>query len=113
MKQFKFVVMSMCSILLLWALSTGPAAAQTITEIIDGTGDGSGNLLIRPFGIAVDGSGNVFVAGSLSDNAFKIAPDGVITEIIDATGDGAGNPARRGSWYPRGRLRQRLRTRVR
>ena len=42
-------------------------------------------------GIPVDGSGNVYVLGFGSDNAFKITPGGVITEIIDATGDGAGN----------------------
>ena len=63
----------------------------TITEIIDATGDGAGNTLSIPFGIAVDGSGNVFVAGAVSDNVFKITPGGTITEIIDATGDGAGN----------------------
>jgi DNA-binding beta-propeller fold protein YncE len=40
----------------------------------------------------VDVSGNVYVAGANSDNAFKVMPGGLITEIIDATGDGAGNP---------------------
>ncbi len=62
-----------------------------ITEIIDAAGDGSGNTLDIPTGIAVDGSGNVYVTGFVTDNAFKITPGGVITEIIDATGDGAGN----------------------
>ena len=62
-----------------------------ITEIIDSTGDGAGNTLNQPFGVAVDGSGNVYVAGFSSSNAFKITPGGVITEIIDASGDGAGN----------------------
>ena len=65
-----------------------------ITEIIDATGDGAGNTLNGPFGIAVDGSGNVYVTGDFSDNAFKITPGGVITEIIDGTGDGAGNTLR-------------------
>ncbi len=65
--------------------------AQTITEIIDLTGDGVGNPLDGSEEIAVDGSGNVYVAGFDSDNAFKITPAGVITEIIDSTGDGAGN----------------------
>jgi hypothetical protein len=37
----------------------------------------------------VDGSGNVYVAGAVSDNAFKITPGGVITQIIDTSGDGA------------------------
>ena len=64
-------------------------AAAQITEIIDGTGDGAGNTLSGPYGIAVDGNGNVYVTGY--DNAFRITPGGVITEIIDSTGDGAGN----------------------
>ena len=42
-------------------------------------------------GVAVDGAGNVYVAGWVSDNAFRITPAGTITEIIDASGDGAGN----------------------
>ena len=63
-----------------------------ITEIIDATGDGAGNPLDGPEGIAVDGSGNVYVTGRISDKAFKITPGGLITEIIEATGDGAGNP---------------------
>ena len=41
--------------------------------------------------MAVDGNGNVYVAGYISDNAFKITPGGVITQIIDSTGDGVGN----------------------
>ena len=63
-----------------------------ITEIIDFAGDGAGNTLDKPRAIALDGSANVYVAGSNSDNAFRITPGGAITEIIDATGDGAGNP---------------------
>ena len=34
MKQFKLVVKSICSVLLLWTLSTGPGVAQTIIEHI-------------------------------------------------------------------------------
>ncbi len=63
----------------------------TITEIIDGTGDGGGNVLDGSWGVAVDDSGNVYVSGKKSNNAFKITPGGVITEIIDDTG-GAGEP---------------------
>ncbi len=69
-----------------------------ITEIIDSTGNGTGNTLDYPWGIAVDDLGNVYVTGSVSDNAFKITPDGVITEIIDSTGDGMGSALD----YPRG-----------
>ncbi len=65
--------------------------AEPITEIIDSTGDGTGNALNSPHGVAVDGSGNVYVAGYGSDNVFKVAPGGAITEIIDSTGDGSGN----------------------
>ncbi len=67
------------------------ARAITITEIIDINGDGSGNAQIGTRSVAVDGSGNVYVAGESSDNAFKITPGGLITEIIDSSGDGAGN----------------------
>ena len=59
------------------------------TEIIDATGDGAGNPLGFPSGIAVDGAGNVYVTGQFSDNAFQVTPSGGITEIIDSTGDGA------------------------
>jgi len=92
MKQFKLVVKSICSVLLLLAFSTGPAEAQTITEIIDRMGDRDGNIYRGPTGIAVDGYGNIYTVGTVSRNAFKITPGGVITEIIDVTGDGAGNP---------------------
>jgi len=71
----------------------------TITLIMDSTGDGGGNGLSIPVGIATDSSGNVFVVGSNSDNAFKISTPGTcsiggtlctITEIMDNTGDGSG-----------------------
>ena len=41
-----------------------------IAEIIDATGDGGGNTLDSPDGIATDS------AGSIGDNAFKITPAG-------------------------------------
>ncbi|MEZ5215137.1 MAG: SBBP repeat-containing protein [Ilumatobacteraceae bacterium] len=67
-------------------------AAGAITEIIDVSGDGAGNQLGGPHGVAVDAAGNVYVAGYSSDNVFRVSPAGVVTEILDATGDGAGNP---------------------
>ena len=73
------------------ALVANEAAAQSITQIIDVTGDGAGNSLNGAQGIAVDAAGNAYVTGLSSSNAFKITPAGVITEIIDSTGDGAGN----------------------
>ena len=68
------------------------ATPCAITEIIDAAGDGAGNILDLPQDITTDSSGNVYVAGFSSSNAFKITPGGTITEIIDSTGDGAGNP---------------------
>jgi len=79
--------------------STGGTVC-TITEIIDITGDGGGNTLNAPEGIGTDLSGNVFVTGAFSDNAFKITTPGTcstggtvctITEIIDNAGDGGSN----------------------
>ena len=72
------------------ALAPGVASTKTL-EIIDSTGAGSGQALAGSFGVAVDGLANVYVTGSVSNNAFRISPAGVISEIIDATGDGAGN----------------------
>jgi len=73
-------------------LHSANAAFLTPVEIIDSTGDGSNalNLLVT---VATDLSGNVFVTGFFSDNAFKITPAGVITEIIDNTLDISGNVA--------------------
>ena len=81
-----------CGLLTVFALiGLGPLSAQAqITEIIGSTGDGLGNPLSSPRGIAVDGC-NVYVAAAGSSNAFKITPGGVITEIIDSTGDSVGN----------------------
>ncbi len=72
------------------AFSAELAQAQTVTEIIDSTGDGT-NSLTEPRGVAADSAGNVYVAGDVSDNVFKITPGGTITQIIDSTGDGT-NP---------------------
>ena len=61
--------------------SVASAYQGSVTEIIDSSGDGAGNLLDRPSGIAVDGSGSVYVTGNLSDNAFFVGG-------LDTDGDG-------------------------
>ena len=61
--------------------------AYTITQILDASGDGT-HPLDYPIDIAVDGDGNVYVPGAISDNVFKITPSGAITQILDASGDG-------------------------
>ncbi|MBN2214728.1 MAG: SBBP repeat-containing protein [Bacteroidales bacterium] len=94
MKQTKLVLFSICSVLFLYLNSGSPVNAQTISMILDGTGDGTGNVFEGTEsvdGLAIDISGNVYVAGGTSNNAFRITPGGVITKIIDATGDGTGN----------------------
>ncbi len=44
----------LAAILVVSALGSGRAVAQTITEIINATGDGEGNGLIKTTGIAED-----------------------------------------------------------
>ena len=43
-----------------------------ITLVLDHSGDGAGHPLGMPYGLAVDVSGNLYVAGYHSNNAFKI-----------------------------------------
>ena len=51
------------------AVFPAPSTAEAqITEIIDSTGDGAGNTLAGPVGIAVDGSRNAYVAGRSDDH---------------------------------------------
>ena len=69
----------------------------TITQIMDSSGDGSGNTLGTPLAVVADSAGNIYVGGGFgSDNVFKINTPGTcstggtpctITEIMDATGD--------------------------
>ena len=95
MRIWKLTAAIICS-----SVMSSGAVAQTITEIIDSTGDGSGNGLNVSEGVALDSAGNVFVAGRNSVNVFKIATPGscstsgtpcTISLILDSTGDGAGN----------------------
>lgn len=63
----------------------------SVDVVIDSSGDGQGNLLSGPLGLAVDAQDNLFVGGSRSANLFRVTPGGAVTELIDATGDGQGN----------------------
>ncbi|MCP3981216.1 MAG: hypothetical protein GY716_18100 [bacterium] len=83
---------------------TPVAPAQTVTEIIDATGDGT-NALNLPQELAVDAAGSVYLSGGSGNNAFEIlsptacdtgGPLCTITQIIDSTGDGMGNPVNGG-----------------
>lgn len=58
------------------------APGGAISAIIDSTGDGAGNPLANAMALAPDASGNVFVAGGGSNNAFRVEPGGTITVIL-------------------------------
>ena len=62
------------ALLVLWTATD--SSSQTITEIIDATGDGAGNLMDSPIEMRLDRDGNLFVVASLSDNAFRITQAG-------------------------------------
>ncbi len=68
--------------------------------ILKGSVDGTGTnaLFGSPYGVAVDNSGNVFVADNLNDNVRKITSAGIVTTVagpgnsssyLDGTGDNA------------------------
>ena len=66
-----------------------------------GSSDGTGSAarFNYPLGVAVDGSGNVYVADSFNNNLRKITPAGVVSTLAGLTGsmgssDGPGSDAR-------------------
>jgi hypothetical protein len=63
------------------------APDDTVTAIVDATGDGVHPLLDNRR-VSVNAAGDVYVQGAVSDNVFHVASGGAITQIIDATGDG-------------------------
>jgi DNA-binding beta-propeller fold protein YncE len=69
-----------------------PENLCVITEIVDSTGDGMGNPLTDPAGLATTTGNVVYVSGRGSGNVFRIPPDDPALEVIDSTGDGMGNP---------------------
>lgn len=64
-------------------------ADASITEIIDNAGDGSGITISSPGDMALDHSGNLFVA--TDQGVIRVASDGVLTRMINVFGDSLGN----------------------
>lgn len=102
MKRSRFLIAG-CAVVS-GVLATWPAklVGQTITEVINSTGDGA-NPLTGPQGVAVASSGNVYVSGGTSHNVFRITltPAGDVDtkmEIIDETGNGSNPFLLPGTW---------------
>lgn len=63
------------------------------TKLIDGSGDGAGNILEIPIALAVGDDQTLYVASAGVDgNCFAISAEGSITKILGPSGDEAGNP---------------------
>jgi len=79
--------------------SGGVVTTLAGTPGVTGTADGIGSAaqFWRPAGVAVDGSGNVYVADFYADTIRKIAPGGVVTTLAGGAGrgyaDGQGSAA--------------------
>ena len=96
----------------LFGAGTGSAQPMTFTHLAGSVGgrgwfDGTGieARFYRPMGVAVDGSGNVYVADLYNHTIRKISPSGVVTTLAGLAGsngsaDGTGSGAR--FYYPRG-----------
>ena len=61
----------------------------TVDEIINGSGDGKGNIPRGSINLALDLNGDLFVVGTESRNIFKIDQKGEITLILDESGVGS------------------------
>ena len=88
---------------------TPPAVVSTLAGLAgtNGSADGTGNLarFNDPFGVAVDGAGNVYVADSLNNTVRKITPSAVVSTLAGLAGsrgsaDGTGSDAR--FYFPQG-----------
>jgi hypothetical protein len=71
----------------------GADAGPRATVVIDASGDGR-HPLKGPRGVAIGPDGSAYVVGMMSDNVFRLAPDGTISQILDGGGDGRGNRLR-------------------
>jgi len=95
--SYRLVLLTLLSASSIPAADTPPASyiIQTVAGS-DNSGDGGQALsaaLSQPEGVAVDGSGNVYVADAADDQVLKIAPDGSIqtvagTGVAGYAGDG-------------------------
>ncbi|MCP3981896.1 MAG: hypothetical protein GY716_21545 [bacterium] len=61
------------------------------SEILSAAGDGQGNSLLNPAGVAVDASGNVYVASQGTSRVFRISPDATAGSVPDGA-DQSGPP---------------------
>ena len=92
--------------LLLFALPAGVQAAVVVTTLagsagFDGSADGTGSAarFTFPRSVAVDSSGNVYVADTYNHTIRKVTPGGVVTTLAGSAGvvgsaDGTGSAAR-------------------
>lgn len=86
---------------------TSAGIVSTFAGVID-TNSSSGNtipsLLNNPTGLAVDGTGNVFVAGYLSNTILEVNPVGTINTFAGTglTGNGNGPGSSASFYYPSG-----------
>ncbi len=79
--------------------------AGLATSVGSADGTGSGARFTSPSGVAVDGSGNVYVADAGNDTVRKVTPAGAVTTVAglaetDGSTDGTGSEAR--FHYPSG-----------
>ena len=87
------------------ATTTLSLLAGTVGTVGDNNGTGAAATFNRPLGVAVDGSGNVYVADQFNNQIRKIAPNGAVTLLAgSATGvagsaDGQGSSAKFNSPY--------------
>ncbi|MBI3552029.1 MAG: hypothetical protein HY077_05875 [Elusimicrobia bacterium] len=67
-----------------------PAVARPEPNDDDDSNDPDSTALGQPFGIALDGSGNIYVADAHGDRALKFSPQGVLLASFGTSGSGTG-----------------------